>query len=172
MSSSFDLDPVVRMTTGAVGTPGKRTFFLQARGGAQLVTLLCEKQQLEALSSTLAQLLDALPDVEDEGPEVADEDLELEEPLLAEWRVGPMSLEVDAQRDLIVIVVRETVEEESEREPASARFVLTRAQGRALAAHAAAVCAAGRPTCRVCGLPLDPEGHTCPALNGHRKFGS
>ena len=30
------------------------------------------------------------------------------------------------------------------------------------------VVAAGRPTCAMCGEPIDPEGHFCPRRNGHR----
>ena len=26
----------------------------------------------------------------------------------------------------------------------------------------------GRPLCQLCGLPMDPDGHKCPASNGHR----
>jgi uncharacterized repeat protein (TIGR03847 family) len=61
----------------------------------------------------------------------------------------------------------EGVAEESP-DAATARFVATRAQARALAEHAAAVVDAGRPRCRFCGFPMDADGHTCPAMNGHR----
>ena len=43
----------------------------------------------------------------------------------------------------------------------------TREQMLSLARQGAAVCAAGRPRCQLCGNPMDPEGHRCPALNGH-----
>lgn len=176
MTESFDLDPVDRITSGATGEPGQRTFFIQARRAERLVTLLCEKQQVEALATTLERLLDAMPEVEDEGPPVADEDLDLEEPLVPEWRIGPMGIELDEERDMIILVLQEAVEvdEESEEEVeapegASARFVGTRAQMRALAEQSATVVAAGRPRCRLCGFPLDPGvDHVCPALNGHR----
>lgn len=182
MSESFNFDPVARITAGAVGEPGQRIFFLQARQGERLVTLLCEKQQIEALATTLERLLDAMPDAENEGAPVADEDLDLEEPLLPEWRIGPMGIEFDEDRDMLVLVVQEAVLEEEDEEEAgepseppadaeaaSARFVATRAQMRALAEHAASVVAAGRPRCRLCGFPLDPGvDHVCPALNGHR----
>ena len=29
----------------------------------------------------------------------------------------------------------------------------------------------GRPTCQYCGNPIDPEGHACPAMNGHSQAG-
>jgi uncharacterized repeat protein (TIGR03847 family) len=53
-------------------------------------------------------------------------------------------------------------------EPARVRFWATREQMLSLARHGASVCAQGRPTCQLCGNPMDPEGHQCPALNGHR----
>ena len=49
------------------------------------------------------------------------------------------------------------------------RFWATREQMLSLARHGAIVCAAGRPSCHLCGNPIDPEGHHCPALNGQRK---
>jgi uncharacterized repeat protein (TIGR03847 family) len=179
MSESFDLNPVDRITSGAVGEPGDRTFYIQARKGDRLVTLLCEKQQVEALATTLERLLDAMPEVEDEGTPVADEDLDLEEPLIPEWRVGPMGIELDEERDMIILILQEAVEiegeeeEEEDAEPAiegaNARLVATRAQMRALAEQSATVVAGGRPRCRLCGFPLDPVAdHICPALNGHR----
>jgi hypothetical protein len=48
------------------------------------------------------------------------------------------------------------------------RFWATREQLLSLARHGASVCAQGRPQCQLCGNPIDPEGHQCPALNGHR----
>jgi uncharacterized repeat protein (TIGR03847 family) len=56
-------------------------------------------------------------------------------------------------------------------EPGRIRFWATREQMLSLARHGAMVCAAGRPRCQLCGNALDPEGHQCPALNGHRKIG-
>ena len=45
------------------------------------------------------------------------------------------------------------------------RVRLTRAQVSAFVSHARTIVAAGRPPCRLCGLPLDPEGHMCPRMN-------
>lgn len=167
MSESFDFDPVDRITAGAVGEPGDRVFYLQARAGGRLITLLAEKDQVQVLAATLDRLVESLsarPDV----PEPAESELELEEPLVPEWRAGSISLEYDEGADRIAIVVEEALAEESEDEPAKARLVATRAQMRAMARRALEICAAGRPRCQLCGFPIDPEGHACPALNGHR----
>ena len=172
MSSSFELDPVGRITAGAVGEPGSRIFYLQARAGEQLVTLLAEKEQIRALAVSIDQMLAAIPAHEEE-PVFEEGELELEEPLLPEWRIGPMALQYDADRDAIVLIASELVEMDEEGEPmiepATARFVTTRIQAHVLAEHAERVVDAGRPRCRFCGFPLDADGHTCPAMNGHRE---
>ena len=49
------------------------------------------------------------------------------------------------------------------------RLWASREQMFALSRHAATVVDRGRPTCQFCGNPLDPEGHACPAMNGHSK---
>jgi uncharacterized repeat protein (TIGR03847 family) len=55
--------------------------------------------------------------------------------------------------------------EEEDDEGASVKVRLTRAQVSAFVGHARALVAAGRPPCRFCGLPLDPDGHMCPRMN-------
>jgi len=42
----MDLGIVDRITADAVGEPGMRTFYLQARAGAELVTVIVEKEQV------------------------------------------------------------------------------------------------------------------------------
>jgi len=55
-----------------------------------------------------------------------------------------------------------------EGEPETIRLWASREQMLALSRHGAEVADRGRPTCRFCGNPIDPEGHVCPATNGHR----
>lgn len=50
-----------------------------------------------------------------------------------------------------------------------ARLFLTAGEARALAVRGRAAVQAGRPPCELCGFPLDPDGHTCPKLNGHGR---
>jgi uncharacterized repeat protein (TIGR03847 family) len=178
MSTSFELDPVTRLAAGAVGEPGQRTFYLQARSQDQVVTLLVEKEQVRALAVSIEHMLEAIPDLAEPEAEVAVEDADIEEPLIPEWRVGPMALQYDEAHDRIVLIASEAIPEDEENpdpqledtpDAATARFVATRAQARALAEHAGAVVDAGRPRCRFCGFPMDAEGHVCPAMNGHRE---
>ena len=53
-------DPPERFVAGTVGEPGARTFFLQARDGARLVSVALEKQQVAALAERIDELLDEL----------------------------------------------------------------------------------------------------------------
>jgi uncharacterized repeat protein (TIGR03847 family) len=166
----IELDPVDRLTAGAIGEPGKRVFYLQARQDERLVTILVEKQQVELLSASLVEVLARAGRETGEGP--SEEEMDLEEPVVPEWRAGRISIGYDEDRDMILLEAEEVSEEESEEEEVLAgdrgkvRLWASREQALALARHGATVAAAGRPRCQLCGNPIDPEGHVCPALNG------
>ena len=53
----YEFNPVQHITTGFIGQPGKRVFYLQARRGREVVTLLVEKQQVEALARGIEEFL-------------------------------------------------------------------------------------------------------------------
>jgi uncharacterized repeat protein (TIGR03847 family) len=50
---------------------------------------------------------------------------------------------------------------------ASGRVSLTRSQVAAFVERARALVEAGRPACRLCGRPMNPQGHRCARTNGH-----
>lgn len=170
MSESFQLDGPDHFTAGAIGPPGQRVFYLQAREGRALVTLKCEKGQVAALGEYLAGVLAKLPGT---PAAAAAGPAALLEPLAAAWPVGSIAVGFDDGRDRIVVVVNEAVEEEEDEgatagaEPASARFAITRAQAAAFIERARALVRAGRANCPMCGEPKDPAGHICPRANGH-----
>ena len=162
MSSSFEISEVDHLTTGAIGPPGQRVFYLQARQGTQVVTLRLEKSQVAALVAYLAGMLSDMP-----PPGELPAAMDLIEPVVAEWVVASLGVSYDEDVDRVVILAEELVEEGEE--PARARITATREQVAALSMRGAEAVAAGRPPCPLCGQPLDPEGHTCPRLNGHRE---
>ena len=53
-------DPPQRFVAGTVGEPGDRTFFLQARDGGRVVSIVLEKVQVAVLAERLGQLLEEL----------------------------------------------------------------------------------------------------------------
>ena len=168
---TIDLDSVQRITTGAVGPKGRRVFYLQARRGSRVLTLIAEKEQVRALADATTRLLDTIAE---KNPRLATSDdllitdMSLEEPLEPLFRIGQMGLGYDAERDLVVLLVQGmSGEEEEEEGNPSARISAARPQMRALATHASQIVAAGRPICGNCGRPIDPSGHFCPHRNGH-----
>ena len=163
MSSSFEFPEVDFLTTGAVGPPGQRVFYLQAGHQGRVVSLRLEKTQVSALCRYLENMLGNLPPTEP-----VDHDMALVEPIVAEWVVGPLRVVYDESDDRVVLDADEMVEEGED--GANARIHATRAQVAAFIRHGNAVVAAGRPPCPLCGGPLDPEGHMCVRLNGHRDL--
>ena len=171
----MDLGPVDRITTDAIGEPGARIFYLQVRQNADLVTVVVEKEQVQLLG---ASVLELLSHVEAEtGPGPSEEEMALEEPLEPRWRAGRLSIGFEEDRDLFALEIEEFQPELEEDDPArllvaepeTLRLWASREQMMALSRHGAAVAERGRPACQFCGNPLDPQGHTCPAMNGHHE---
>jgi uncharacterized repeat protein (TIGR03847 family) len=167
----FDLNPVMYITTDAIGPPGQRVFYLQASQGDTMVTLVLEKEQVHALAISVEQMLEELekrrPQSASEMELISQYDLVLKEPIEPAFRVGQLGLGYDEDTDLLIVVAQELTADESE-EMSVARFWATRAQMKALSTHSLQVVESGRPTCPLCGSPIDPEGHFCPRRNGHK----
>ncbi|MGH2758769.1 MAG: DUF3090 domain-containing protein [Actinomycetota bacterium] len=174
MSARIELDPVARVTAAAVGEPGQRTFYLQARKDDVVVTLLIEKQQVALLSMHIDELLERVGTPDDQGDP---EELDLEEPVTPAFRVGQIGLGYDEGRDLVLLQCDEYVSEDEEGEPVvrgsddlgRVRLWATRAQASALARRGEHEVASGRPVCPMCGEAMEPDGHFCIRSNGHRK---
>lgn len=165
MSTSFELPSPDDFLPAAVGPPGERVFYVQAREGDQVVTLRLEKAQVSALAEHISGMLRDLP------PTTAEQSAtELTEPVIAEWVVGSMGVAYDEERDRIILVAEELVDEDNpDPDSGSARIALSRELAVGFVERAREVVSAGRPLCQVCGLPKDPEGHICPRSNGHRR---
>ena len=161
MADSFDFDRPDHFTAGAVGEPGQRVFYVQARENGVLVTLKSEKEQVRALGEHLGGLLEKRP----AGGRSA-RSAGLIEPVDPVWAVASIGVGVDEAKDRIVIVIRQFLEEEGE-EPATARFAITRAQAAAFVERARQLMEAGRKICPLCNNAIDPSGHMCPRRNGH-----
>lgn len=175
---TYEVNPAETITVGAVGPPGERVFYIQARSPEATVTLVTEKGQVQLLAQGVYQLLVevneryAMPTEHTPASTLA---MELENPLEPEFRVERMELMYDPASDLVELLAYELLDEDPEEEdlPArpdlvsEARFYATRAQMHALADHAMEVVARGRPLCPLCGQAEGPDGHVCPKRNGH-----
>ena len=161
-----DLGPAERIVAGAVGEPGRRRFYLQIHTGGEVTSLLAEKQQVAALAEQGLRILAA----RDIGSEQEAVDrlvalgLTVEDPgeENERFRVGEISIALGSAELLIVEIV--SVDEDD-----AVSFVIAPEQFRAMAQVALEVVAAGRPLCPWCQLPMDPDGHACPARNGHHR---
>lgn len=166
----FDLNPVMHITADAIGPPGERVFYLQASQGDTMVTLVLEKEQVQALAISVDQMLEELekrhPQSASELELISQYDLVLREPIDPLFRVGQIGLGYDEDSDLLIVVAQELTDEGDEM--SVARFWATRAQMKALSEHSLRVVDAGRPTCPLCAQPIDPDGHFCPRRNGHQ----
>ena len=166
----LELNPVSRITTGAVGPPGKRVFYLQARKDRELVTLIIEKHQVQSLAVGLEEFLDELsdrlPDLPEASADYNQDEMELEQPLDPIFRVGQIGLSYDEESDRLVLVARQLDSEGQGSEVV--RFWCTRSQLRAMCLWGIEVASQGRPICGNCGEPKDPEGHFCPKSNWHK----
>lgn len=165
MSTSYDLPSPDVFTAGAVGSPGQRVFYLQVREDDLSVTVRCEKQQVAALAEYFDGLLG---DLEPAPYEVSSADLELLPPVEAIWIVGSIGVAYDEPADRIVVVLEELTDEEDDdlaSTTASVKVRLSRGQVSAFVRHSRDLVASGRPPCRFCGMPMDPDGHPCPRMN-------
>lgn len=148
-----ELDPADFVTVGTIGPKGRRVFHLQAGKGSQIITLIIEKQQAQALAEAIIEILDDIRQRHPELPEaevnLAHWDMSLRDPADPLFRVAQMGLGYDDERNLIVLVAQELVtteddDETSEPDPHIVRIWATREQMRALSSHAQQVVKQGR----------------------------
>jgi uncharacterized repeat protein (TIGR03847 family) len=193
--NEIELETVDSLGAGAVGIPGEREFFLQARTESAQLTVLVEKEQVALLATEAVAFLDRIAEDYPEEPSGVPEPIVrqagLREPTVPLFRARLIGLGFDPERELVLIELRERSSDEEEGEELTptaaddvgapdtagaepgdgdeegyvARIYATRPQVRAMAAKGAEAVAAGRPLCPLCDMPMDPSGHRCPRWN-------
>jgi uncharacterized repeat protein (TIGR03847 family) len=184
----YNFDNPDRFVAGALGQAGNRTFYLQARDGERIISVVLEKVQVGLLAERLTQLLSEVrargASVPDE-PAAADMDTDpLDEPVHITFRVGTMAIVWDGDEESVVVEARALAEDDDlegdvteieaeddtdddvDDESDVVRVNLEPRTALAFAQRALEVVAAGRPPCPFCGQPLNPEGHICARRNG------
>ena len=163
-SPSFEITDVTRFTTGTVGPKGQRTFYLQVEGPGELVSLKLEKQQVQALAEYLDTMMTDLPSAR---PEELPVDLELADPVIAEWIVASMGVAYSEAEAAIILWAEELVRDEDDESvtPATGRFQVSLAQAEAFVHRARKIIGDGRPPCDFCGTPLNDDSGWCPCHN-------
>lgn len=175
-----------RVVVGTVGSPGSRSFYLQATSGRRVVSVGLEKQQSAALAEKIDEILDQLM-VTDGNPfsvpastpvELIDNE-PLEQPVEEQFRIGGITLGWDHTTAQLVIeafpIIEVEVEEGTDLEDLESleiepeEMLLLRipvGTARAFAKRTREVVGAGRPLCPFCAEPVDPGGHTCTLPGG------
>ncbi|MCB0060492.1 MAG: DUF3090 domain-containing protein [Caldilineaceae bacterium] len=172
----YDLNPVVHLIADAIGEPGNRTFFIQARAQREVVSLVMEKQEVGSLAISVLQLLEELEKSYPDLPHTSRSAVALkpEHPMEPLFRVGQLSIGYDEEEDMVWIVAKALMVNEETQEIVDpnddnvpgVRFVATRDQMRAMSEHALEVISQGRPVCPLCGRSIDREGHFCARTDG------
>ena len=168
MTVFYEFDEVDMFTVGTVGQPGSRTFYLHVRAEGLRMAIKCEKQQAAAISQYLEKVLSDLPPAEDRPIAGA---MEMNDPGETLFVLGPIGLGYDRSNDKVLLQLEEVAEVDEEGEivdddnRSHVRIYITRGQASAFAGHAGNVIESGRPECRWCGNPMDPDGHPCPRMN-------
>ncbi len=149
------------------GEPGQRTFRLDLHAGPAFCSIWMEKEQLFQLGVYLKDIVGALS-AEDRarGSEPREPTWSGAEATI-DFKAGQFLLSHDGESNSFYVQVYERGSEEEHEETESVSFWITVPQATDLSEESLKICAAGRPTCFLCGQPINPDGHVCPRANGH-----
>jgi uncharacterized repeat protein (TIGR03847 family) len=167
-----------RVVVGTIGRPGARTFYLQVRAGTQIVTVALEKEQSALLAEKIDEILDQLMTVEGNPFSVPTNtpielvDNDQLEAVQEQFRTGAMSLGWDPTTAQVVIEAYpitdvdaddndESLNDDGADEPEMLLVRMPVGTARAFAKRTREIVGAGRPTCPLCGYPIDADGHIC-----------
>src|SRR5712691_10574301 len=120
--NEIELETVDSLGAGAVGNPGEREFFLQARTASAQLTVLVEKEQVALLAAEAVAFLDRIAeDYPEDSGETQDPVVRqagLREPAVPLFRARVIGLGFDPERQMVLIELHErsSGDEESEEE--------------------------------------------------------
>ena len=116
--NEIELETVDSLGAGAVGDPGEREFFLQARTESAQLTVLVEKEQVALLATEAVAFLDRIAEDYPEEPveprEPAVRQAGLRQPTVPLFRARLIGLGFDPERHMVLIELRERSSEDEE----------------------------------------------------------
>ncbi len=155
---SYEFRTVRRLESEAIGVPGKRTFRLTADNEAGSAVIWTEKEHLASLAMAIRHMLNAkaaplgrpreLPEVPAPSPLIR---------LTVTFHADRFELGHDDETGEFMLYAHDW--EVDETGPHSFSCRVPRARMEELADNIERVCAAGRPRCDVCGLPISGPNH-------------
>lgn len=170
----IDLKPVDHITTDAIGSPGQRVFYIQGWKAERCITLVVEKIQVQSLAigveEFLGEITKKFPDLPSLSTAYDEDKMHIQPPIDPLFRVREFSLGYNVENDMIVLIAQQLLSEDQDPSEASVvRFWCTRSQIYALSLWGLEVASRGRPSCPLCGQPMNPnEKHFCPKKNGRQ----
>jgi uncharacterized repeat protein (TIGR03847 family) len=91
-ATEIDVDPVIHITTDAIGKPGQRVFYIQAWQADRTITLIVEKVQIQTLAIGVEQFLSEIkerfPDLTEASSDFDDTKMRIQPPVDPLFRVG------------------------------------------------------------------------------------
>ena len=184
----YDLGAVVSIEALTFGEPGLRTFRVDAHSGSAISSVWMEKEQLLQLGVYLRDMVGRLSKEDRDKESDLREDVWSGGELNIDFKAGQMLLSYDKDSNAFYLQAyeRENIElpegdfpqgsegsdpqsDDANEDPEteSVGYWITTAQAIVLGEESLKICAAGRPTCFLCGQPINPDGHACPRANGH-----
>lgn len=162
---SIELGLAAAIDAESFGQPGQRTFRLRIVGEkSDSASLWMEKEQFQALSLALGQILSEL---QDPGGETEPPAVQFPEVADHEFKVGRMALRIDTATRVVILYFSDT--ETPESDDATLRVSVRRDYCAALREQLYEIVSRGRPVCSLCHTPMDESGHACIRSNGHSK---
>ena len=184
----YDLGAAVTSEALTFGDPGLRTFRVDAHSGSAISSVWMEKEQLLQLGVYLRDMVGRLSKEDRDKESDLREDVWSGGELNIDFKAGQMLLSYDKDSNAFYLQAyeRENIElpegdfpqgsegsdpqsdnANEDPETESVGYWITTAQAIVLGEESLTICAAGRPTCFLCGQPINPDGHACPRANGH-----
>ena len=167
----YDFGLATRLEADALGEPGKRTFRLLVRSGSSSALVWVEKDQLLALAVAIEQVLGQVAPAEAGRADIVPsigvvQDFPINPTV--EFKLGQLQFGHDAANEQFLLIASDVeAEEEGAEPPPTLVLRATYEAANHLSKQIAALAAAGRPRCPLCGQPMGPEPHHCPLANGH-----
>ena len=163
----YHLGSVSQIEPKTFGEPGQRTFNLVLESGDARCTVWLEKEQLFQLGIYLQEVLESLSDTDKKREGRRREPGSAVQGVSLDFKAGQILLSHDQESNSFRLLAYEREDKESSEETVSVGFGISVGQAETVAQEALRICAAGRPRCFLCGLPINPDGHICPRSNGH-----
>ena len=153
-----------KVNADAVGEPGSRRFRVLVEAEFGSACLWMEKEQLFQLATAIQRLISTA--------DMGSSDVPAVEPQRAgdqsfEFQVGQLMINEESRGPILQLQAND--QEEADSRTPTLGTLIDLHQLNALADEALTICAAGRPRCPLCGVPMGPEGHQCVRTNGYHK---